>query len=348
MGNSYPSAQGHDLSNQIAQLQVALEQQAELIRQLQQQNAYLTSNTTASLPMDKRRPKEKLPTLDKYGGKRQEWDEWHLAATNKLMVDGEAIGTALDQFMYLFSRLTGDAARAVSTKAQTLSTNKTGNGSEFLIYLDTIYGDPNKRSRALQQLYSMKQKEQESFATFLPKFETVLTNAGWADYGDEQKISLLKNALNKEMRLQTVNLIGTSMLSWASYVSHLQTVSSELAGIQQASRKQYIHFGNQRTESSEMDWEPTKSNTISNPAKTTNRKRATWVTKEAIAVRREKGLCLRCGRPGHMLNNCNLLPATRPNSAKVYNISTTKEILKAAMAEGYEEEDKDNEEQGKE
>lgn len=117
------------------------------------------------------------------------------------MVDREAIGSILDQFMYLFSRLTGEAARAVSTKAQTLSANKTGNGAEFLAYLDTIYGDPNKRSRALQQLYSMKQKEHESFATFLPKFETVLTNAGWAEYGDEQKISLLKNALNKEMRL---------------------------------------------------------------------------------------------------------------------------------------------------
>lgn len=109
--------------------------------------------------------------------------------------------------------MTRDAARAISTKAQTLSTNKTGNRSKFLAYLDTIYRDPNNRSKALQQLYSMKQKEHKFFATFLPKFETVLTNTSWADYRDKQKISLLKNALNKEMRLQTINLIGISILS---------------------------------------------------------------------------------------------------------------------------------------
>ena len=39
-----------------------------------------------------------------------------------------------------------------------------------------------------------------------------------------------------------------------------------------------------------------------------------------------------------MLTNCNLLPAIKPNSTKVNNINTTKEILKAAMAERYEEE----------
>lgn len=50
-----------------------------------------------------------------------------------------------------------------------------------------------------------------------------------------------------------------------------------------------------------------------------------------------------------MLNNCNLLPATKPGSTKGNYVNITKEVLRAAMAEGFEEEEeKEHEEQGKE
>ena len=324
-----------DLLNQIRLMQGVIERQQASITHLEQQT--IAPPLPPSAP---KRPKEKLPTLDKYTGKRSEWDEWHLTAKNKLAVDGEAIGTNLDQFMYIFSRLGGDAAKTVSTKAQTLSDNRSGNGASFLAYLDTVYGDPNKRSRALQALYNMKQKNHESFAAFLPKFESTLANAGGSELPDEQKISLLKNALNDALRMQLVGLTGEATTVWTKYVSHLQTVSSDLASLQHSHKKAVLptEVGTARDKDT-MDWEPTRSsNTTAG-----SRKRAKWVSKETLDFRMQKNLCLRCGRPGHRAADCSFLPPIRPTT-KVNNVNITKEDLAVAEAEKSE----DEESQGKE
>ena len=51
--------------------------------------AITTTETTT------KRPKERLPTLREFDGKRTEWNEWELVARNKLYADGDAIGLGL-------------------------------------------------------------------------------------------------------------------------------------------------------------------------------------------------------------------------------------------------------------
>ncbi|XP_044724102.1 reverse transcriptase (RNA-dependent DNA polymerase) domain-containing protein [Hirsutella rhossiliensis] len=48
----------------------------------------------------------------------------------------------------------------------------------FLDYLNRRYGDPNAKARALDRLRSLKQKPDESFASFFPKFEKELADSG--------------------------------------------------------------------------------------------------------------------------------------------------------------------------
>lgn len=265
------------------------------------------------------RPKEKLPTLREFSGKRSEWDEWCLAARNKLIADGDAIGSAKEHFLYLHSRLVGTAASTVHARAEALSQADDSNGEEFLAYLDTIYGDPNKKQRALQSLYNIRQKDTEIFANFLPKFESILANAGGSEFREEQKISLLKNAINLTLRHC---LVGSSAVptTWNGFISHLHTVSSDLAALQ-PTPKRYNHPNGlpslpQTSSGHDMDWEPTRlraNRNLTLPSSDSGpRKRATWVAKETVDLRRRNGLCLRCGHNGHTIKDCSFRPAVPP------------------------------------
>ena len=45
-----------------------------------------------------------------------------------------------------------------------------------------------------------------------------------------------------------------------------------------------------------------------------NKVRAKWVSFAELSQRRTNGACLQCGRKGHIIANCNLLPAKRPET----------------------------------
>lgn len=308
------------LIDQIVSLDLQMRQQAEQINKqnnvivsLQQEILKSKSNNESSVSMKQISTSEKLPALEKFKGNRAMWDEWQLGAVHKLEKDGEVIGNEFDQFMYIYSRLDGEAVKMVTTTAKMLSDSKTGKGREFLNYLNTVFGDPNKKARAQQQLYSLKQNERESFANFLPKFETILATAGWSAYADDQKISLLKNALSKEMRTA---LIGRKLpLVWMECISDLLTISSEILAINLQFRptmmSQQPPFKSQNfTESPKMDWEPIKS-TVTGTQESSG-KRATWVKKETLDFRKKRGLCVRCGNKGHISTRCSLLPPLNP------------------------------------
>lgn len=80
-----------------------------------------------------------------FGGKRSSWEEWLLKAKNKLHADGAALGDLKDQTLYLFNRLTGPAAKMATTQVERCQIP-----TDFLDYLNTIFGDPNKEARAQQ------------------------------------------------------------------------------------------------------------------------------------------------------------------------------------------------------
>lgn len=318
-----------------------MKKQNDLIQKLQNQintSEMIISKKSETKESNLKPPKEKLPMLEKFKGNRAMWDEWHLTATHKLKKDGPAIGNTFDQFMYIYARLDGEAAKMVSTTAKMLSESETGHGHNFLQYLNSVFGDPNKKARAQQQLYNLRQKEKEPFSSFLPRFETILATAGWSHYDDEQKISLLKNALSKEIRTA---LIGRMMpVTWAECISFILTISSEIAALNQQFRQLTPHptQSNQSTQPtttypSSMDWEPVRATVAATQDMSTG-KRATWVKKETLAFRKKKGLCMRCGNRGHIAPKCPLLPPIRPSfSVKKIQLTAEEEDELERLAE---------------
>ena len=304
-----------------------------LTSMVQQQQAQLNNSQSPGpvLETGPKPPKEKLPTLRVFNGDRNDWEEWHLAARNKLRADGTAIGSPFLQFLYLSARVEGKSAKMVKSYVDYHSTQGTGNAPDFLSYLEKIYADPNKKARAMQILFSLKQGDKETFANFLPRFETVLADAGGLEFTDGQRVNYLKNCLNMKMRPYLVSVAQGLSENYNGFVDQCQNIGSELAAIEIVDRnnRHYTPSARQLTGSDtpkepwnrrtqrnlkgqedldKMDWEPAKPLRTNRSTVETNGRRAKWVGPETMAYRREKRLCFRCGNPGYVVDDCKFLP----------------------------------------
>ena len=313
------------------------------------------------------RPRHTLPHCSKFDGDRKIFPLWKSEMINKLVSDGEAIGTSRDQFNYIFACLEMKPKGMVHAYVRLGGNNAEFKPDHFLQYISTIYTDPNEERRAMDRLRELKQSNSESFSTFLPRFEKELANGGGMSLDDRVKINYLEGALNYTL-LST--LAATEMPNdWVGYIHKCQTISSKLDGLK---HHRGIRLGKENTnehrssslgrnrspqaiatkaavEDDNMDWEPTaavKIFKISDPTEAANLKkdnerlrgkRAKWVDQEELTRRRKAGLCYRCGRTYCRLNICPLSPPNRPNNGT--RASAAKPVVTAAVIEESEEDD---------
>jgi hypothetical protein len=162
----------------------------------------------------------------------------------------------------------------------------------------------------------LEQKDRESFATFLPKFETLLANVGGAEYSDAQRIAYLKQSLNQELREKLVGLSSLLPGEYSAFVSYLQTVSSEITGLRilGKSKERKLVIRVQQAES--MDWEPTKTTPITK----INTKRDSWISKDTYNARMKQRLCLRYRNRDHIVKDYPFLPPLREQSLHVNKV----------------------------
>lgn len=94
------------ITEQQSRINQMLESQ---IQDLKENNHHQINQSTS--PSQIISSQERLPTLGKFYDNRAVRDEWYLQVEHKPIRDGAAIGDEFDQFMYLFSRLDGDAMK---------------------------------------------------------------------------------------------------------------------------------------------------------------------------------------------------------------------------------------------
>ncbi|TQS34028.1 hypothetical protein Golomagni_05607 [Golovinomyces magnicellulatus] len=214
--------------------------------------------------------------------------------------------------------------------------------------MDKAFGDSDKITKAINKLNTIKQGNRE-FREFLQDFEqTILEAQGWG-WDDQIKKGYLRTALSRELSDRLVS--QDEPVGYEDFVSQLRRTSDKMEVIKtwndRRNRSRGLTPQSTQTLSNEpigdpMDWEPTQTiniaNTQRNVMRQTQPDRATWVSREEIGRRIEAGLCLRCGRRGHVIKDCSLLPAYNPNR-QGKNLSSKPKVTAASLSVDQEFED---------
>lgn len=318
---------------QMAQM---LGQLMERISRLETKNIVPEDTPQTSSPLElqaprqekqnEERPRPKLPKLAKFSGKRSEWKAWEMDAYSKLAIDGGAIGTARDQFAYIYASLETDAKNMVTAYYSANRQVATASGEVFIEYLATVFGNPNQKEEAANRLRSLRQRSLQPFSSFLPVFESTLAEAGGLSWPDDVKINQLKSSLNDQFRNYMISIINLPA-DYHGYVNSLRQVDTNIqaaGGLNAVQRKSTSEKPAEHLKTSpvtspnlqevkdqshdKMEWQPT----------TSARSRAKWVSGEELQRRRSARLCVRCGASGHFIRQCPYdPPARQPTRAQV-------------------------------
>ncbi|KAK4170789.1 hypothetical protein QBC36DRAFT_341288 [Triangularia setosa] len=311
--------------------------------------------SSAQITTNAMRKKPILPDPPKFNGSRLNFRAWYLEMKNKLSVDGPALGSPPDQFAYIYSRLESTPQNMTIAFVERGGTDGTHDPQQYLKYLNECYGDPNTQSRAIDRLRNLRQKENESFGTFLPRFEKELADADGGSWSDAVRINYLEGALNTKIRERLVGCLDTPR-NYGEFIQMLQILSSKIDSFEFSKKKihtrtrsplydsrphkQEIEQSAESKTTDEMEWEPTRINQAIQKANRELRgKRAKWVDQIEIDRRKSEGRCLRCGRTGCRIDKCPLLPAKRPQPTIDTRVGKSKPVLQAEVEEEDEESD---------
>ncbi|KAI0992151.1 hypothetical protein K3495_g16035 [Podosphaera aphanis] len=248
-------------------------------------------------------------------------------------------------FLMIYNSLKGGALEKAGPFYEAGGINKTRDPEDFIEFLDRLYLDSTRVSQANLDLHSMKMKETERWADFLAAWSNKLTEARGDFWPDENKISMLQNAMNKKL---TRALIGNHLLPDDDFNEWTQIVNKVAQQVERAEKKAGWLPSRVEFESGEQSSGPRREvfrNDVSRESDRINgskvsvemeqpavdssgdtvmggvnstripgkiQGRARWKSRAQLDRLKEEGKCFRCERKGCLSRSCPLLPAQRP------------------------------------
>ncbi|KAG9375917.1 Retrotransposon gag protein [Pyrenophora tritici-repentis] len=310
-----------------------------------------TSNT--SVPIIPK-PRHSLPHPPTFGGNKSQWRGWKLEMEATLRLHASWWGSETN----------------VTTYYEIQVKEESPNPFKLLDRLELLYGERNRKEKAIQNLYSIRQKDDETFISFYPRFEKEMANADAESWPEHTKISYLRNALSGRIKDRLVGTSGTETSTYARFAQKCVDLSNDMELFGQWT-KTTRRYGSRTAENAPtyeppaksnnathssfpedmMEWEPTqptttqvnavglrgKTNMNGYPSRRPEDreligKRAKWVNQEEIDARRQERRCLRCGRNNCRIATCPLAAALRPTHVSVKTAKSTV-VTKAAVEE---------------
>jgi hypothetical protein len=328
-------------------------------------------STLTSTPASTSKPRQSLPHPPTFSGSKSQWRGWKLEMEGKIEEDSQAIGSLKAQLRYIYMRLEGAAKTNVTTYYEMMLRQESPDPYGLLDRLELLYGERNRKQKAIQNLHLIRQREDETFIAFYPRFEKEIANANAEGWDDDAKISYLRNALSSKLRANLVGCSGSEVNTYSGFVQKCVDVSNNMELYGQWTKKKtasnnYLaaytlglaptitadaNVADHGNHENMMEWEPTqpattqvnavglrgKANTNGFPSKRPEDrellgKRAKWVNQEEIDARRQDRRCLRCGRNNCRIATCPLAAALRPTQVSVKTAKSTV-VTKAAVEE---------------
>jgi hypothetical protein len=207
------------------------------------------------------KPRLSLPHPPTFSGNKSQWRGWKLEMEGKIEEDAPAIGSLKAQLRYIFMRLEGAAKTNVTTFYEMQLRQDSPNPCQLLERLELLYGERNRKQKAIQNLHSIRQREDETFISFYPRFEKEIANANAEGWDDDAKISYLRNALTYARFAQRCVDVSNDMELYGQWTKKKAAGSGYTAGYTLAAaptptlKTNIAAYSNHQDM---MEWEPTQ------------------------------------------------------------------------------------------
>lgn len=225
-----------------------------------------------------------LPQPSKFNGKRSEYASWASEMREKLILDRHLFQSPREMWYYINACLDDGPRQVVASFKAKGGTDGAYDPEDFLNYLDRIYKDVNEQARAATSLRTMRQREDQPFAAFVPRFERQLAAAGGGQWEDTAKITFLEGALSNQLRATLV----TAKLpeSYNAWVNEVQSIAWKLEAL---SSRPKFNSSSRNNNSSGRDADgDVKMGGVN----------------QVRSKRKETRSCYNCGKEGHIAKHC--------------------------------------------
>lgn len=282
-----------------------------------------------------------LPDPAKFSGKRSDYAAWQQEMRDKLLLDQHLYPTAYEQWYLIGRCLEAGPKRVVETYYAQGGNGGRRDPHDLMDYLDSVYKDVNAAARAANALRTLRQRDSDTFAYFLTRFEQTIAQAGGTSWADSAKITFLEGALNEPLRRALVAVALPD--EFGPWVRRVQEVAGRLEALKSGRRAELPA----RRQGSGRDNDGDVAMTGVNKLGERNKGRGSESgASSGNAGNKQRSSpdtrrCYRCQEVGHIARNCSR--PSNPRAARTREESDAEEEY-----EHLEEGEDDEESSGKE
>lgn len=229
----------------------------------------------------------KFPDAPVFSGDRTAFDSWKDKVEDKLNNSAAQYPTDYHRIAYIKSRTDGEAYQQIRARCQPSHARTFRDAEDVLNTLEKIYGDKNKRSRAINELRTLRMGK-KTFDDFYANFARCAAEIG---YTDDALVPLLENAISDELARQVIGL--QKPFDYYDLVDFYREIDHQL--------RDYDKRTSNRFNSSR----PTDRARTARTTATTDSKPEGYrpnATERTLLA--QHGRCYKCGEHGHRIGEC--------------------------------------------
>jgi len=269
----------------------------------------------------------KFPDAPVFSGDRTAFDSWKDKVRDKLNNSAAQYPTEYQRIAYIRSRTDGAVYQQIRAQCQPDHPRSFQTAEEVLMTLDKIYGDKNKRARAINELRTLRMGR-KTFDDFYVDFARCAAEIG---YADDAMIPLLENAISDELVKQVIGL--RKPLDYYDLVDFYREIDHQMRDYDKRTATRY------RAPRTTTQADRPQG---SRPATATPRTGGYIPTTSDRTLLSQHGRCFKCGEHGHRISECNnpqmkeMPRLTARTSSKVNKIDVESDD-EATVVEGKDE-----------
>lgn len=183
--------------------------------------------------------------------------------------------------------------------------------------------DPEGVRRQRDKHGIMRQQRYQSVAEYIAEFDQTLLEAQAMSWDDVIKIDYLRRGISNDLKHALITTDEPP--EYTEWCRKIETIDLKLEQVKRNNHfplptrvvKHFRPAARQHQSGPEpMELDHTLLRTNQQQPK-----RAKWVDKSNMELRREKGWCLRCGSSTHRIATCPYLPASRPDQPRANQLA---------------------------